>query len=609
MMVTGGRMDILTKLGRRIRAFRMSRRKIRRNEPALIALCAPLGALVGLVVVVLHEIVAWLHIVDFDLPPGGQLSSGVHVDPLRLAVVPLAGGLVLGGLALLGRRLRRGEIVDPVEANAIHGGRMSLVDSWRLVLSTVISNAAGASLGMEAAYSQIGAGILSSIGQGLRLRREDLRVFVAAGAAAAIAAAFNAPLAGAFYAFELVLGSYTTAALAQVAVAALTGTLVVRATIGVAPIFLVQAPPVAVAHWDYPLFVLLGILSAGVGIAAMRGATWCEAILRKSPLPQWLRPALGGLVLSALAYVVPQVLGGGHGGIKALFEAEPPLLPLLLVLAAKLAASALSIGTGFRGGLFSSSLYLGCLFGALVSGMAGWVIPAIAQQHIIFMLVGMGAVAAAIVGAPVTMVLLVLELTGDFQVALAVLAGVVVAATITRYTFGYSFATWRFHQRGKSIKGAHDIGWIADLTVQRLVRADAVTVRQCVPLLELREMVPLGSRSRIFAVDNDQRYVGTIDVAMIHDPDLDAAAEGLVADDLASGRGEFLLPDMDIRSALIRFDEAEIESMPVLASEGDRRVVGYVTEAYALRRYTQELERRRSAELGERGLFNIGVVD
>jgi chloride channel protein, CIC family len=604
-----GRMEALAKLGRRIRAVQVSRRRLRRNEPLLIALCAPLGAAVGLVVVLLHEIVAWLHIVDFALPPDGHLSSGQHVDPLRLAIVPAIGGLVLGALALLGRRLRRGEIVDPVEANAIHGGRMSLIDSWRLVLSTMISNAAGASLGMEAAYSQIGAGILSSVGQFIRLRREDLRIFVAAGAAAAIAAAFNAPLAGAFYAFELVLGSYTTAALAQVAVASLAGTLVVRATIGVAPIFLVQVPAVEVPHWEYPLFVVLGILAAGIGIAAMRGATWCEAVLRKSPLPQWLRPTLGGLALSAIAYVVPQVLGGGHGGIKALFEAEPALAPLLLVLVAKLAASAISIGSGFRGGLFSSSLYLGCLFGAVLSGALGWVLPTLASQHVIFMLVGMGAVAAAIVGAPVTMVLLVLELTGDFQVALAVLAGVVVAATITRFTFGYSFATWRFHQRGKTIKGAHDIGWIADLTVQRLIRADARTVRQCTPLLVLREMIPLGSRSRVFAVDNDDRYVGTIDVAVIHDPDLDAAADGLVADDLAGGRGEFLLPDMDIRTALIRFDEAEIESLPVLAGGADRKVVGYVTEAYALRRYTHELERRRSAELGERGLFNIGTVE
>ena len=486
---------------------------------------------------------------------------------------------------------------------------MSLIDSIRLAGATIISNAAGASLGMEAAYSQMGSGMLSSVGQWLHLRRADLRVFVAAGAAAAIAAAFNAPLAGAFYAYELVLGSYTPGALAQVATASLAGTLTMRATIGVAPIFLVHAPPMEVHHWVYPLLAMLGVLAAGIGIVTMRAATWCETALRSLPTPQWLRPVIGGGVLSVIASAFPQVLGSGHGAIQAMFKTTPMLLPLALLLLAKIAASAISIGSGFRGGLFSTSLYLGCLFGATVwqalAPLAGW----LGNQEMIFMLVGMGAVAAAIVGAPVTMVLLVLEVTGDFDVGLGVLSGVITAATITRYAFGYSFATWRFHLRGKGIRGAHDVGWVADLTVARLIRDDAKTVRQDTPLLQLRSQVPLGSRSLVFAVDDADRYVGIIDVMLVHDPDLDDAAAGLVAGDLANGRGRYLLPEMDIRTVLSRFDEAESETLPVLAAPADRRVIGYVTEAYALRRYAQEMERRRNAELGERDLFSVGRVD
>ncbi|HLN24072.1 MAG TPA: chloride channel protein [Patescibacteria group bacterium] len=586
-----------------------ARHRLRNNELALIALCAPLGAVVGLAVVAMHEVVSWLHVVDFGLPAGSYLSTGVSIAPDRLTLVPAAGGLLLGLLALLGHRFRPHEIVDPVEANAIHGGRMSLIDSMRLAAATIISNAAGASLGMEAAYSQMGSGLLSSVGQWLKLRRADRRIFVAAGAAAAIAAAFNAPLAGAFYAFELVLGSYSPAALAQVATASLAGTLVMRATIGVAPIFLVHAPALEVHHWEYPLFALLGIAAAGVGIATMRAATWCETALRNLPAPNWLRPAIGGAMLSAIAGIFPQVLGAGHGAIQALFETSPMFLALASLLLAKMAASAISIGAGFRGGLFSSSLFLGCLFGATLSQAMSLFAPWLASQQMIFMLVGMGAVAASIVGAPVTMVLLVLEVTGDFEVALGVLAGVITAASVTRYTFGYSFATWRFHQRGKTIRSAHDIGWIAEMTVAGLVRDDARTIRQDVPLLQLRQQVPLGSRSRVFAIDDGGGYVGIIDVDVAHDPDIDDAAAGLVAGDLASGRDHYLLPEMDVRCALDRFEEAEIEALPVLADARDRQVVGYVTEAYALRRYAHEMERRRNAELGERDLFSVGRVD
>ncbi|PKU23534.1 chloride channel protein [Telmatospirillum siberiense] len=581
---------------------------LRNSEPALIALCAPLGAIVGLVVIALHELVTWLHIHDFGLAAGTYLSGGRGIDPVRMIGVPALGGLLLGVMALLINRWRSNQIVDPVEANALYGGRMSLLDSLRLAFFTLISNGAGASVGMEAAYTQLGSGLLSSAGQFLNLRRVDLRVFVAAGSAAAIAAAFNAPLAGAFYAYELVLGTYSTATLAQVAMASLAGTLVARGVAGGAPIFSVATPGLVIDHWEYPLFGLLGVAAGGVGIVTMKMVTWFESGLRRLPTPDWLRTAIGGAGLSLLALSFPQVLGSGHGGIQDLLVETPAPMMLLGLLLAKMVASALSIGAGFRGGLFSSSLFLGCLFGAVLAKMFGllgwWGGP----HQTVFMLVGMGAVAASIVGAPLTMVLLVLEATGDFAVTLCVLSGVMTSAIVTRYAFGYSFSTWRFHQRGVSIRGAHDVGWIAELTVARMMRGSPKTVRLDVPLRQLREMTPLGAVSRVFAIDDDGFYAGMIDVATAHDSDLDDAAAGLVAGDLATDRRHFLLPSQDVRSAMARFATAEAEALPVLASETDRHIVGYLTEAYALRRYAQALEHRRSTELGVPDLFAAGPL-
>jgi CIC family chloride channel protein len=584
------------------------RRSLRDNEPVLIGLCAPLGALVGFVVVTMHEAVTALHWLIYGSPIDSSLSAATGLNWIRIAAVPALGGLVLGLLQMLMRRIRPHDIVDPVEANALYGGRMSFIDSCRLAAATLISNGVGAALGLEAAYTQIGAGMLSVAGQKLRLRRADLRVFVAAGAAAAIAAAFNAPLAGAFYAFELILGNYAPAALAQVAMASLASTMVMRGTVGVDPIYLVNAPSLAFHEWQYPLFVVLGLGAAGIGITTMRAATWIEAKLKKLPTPDWLRPAIGGLLLSVVAVPFPQVLGSGHGAIQWLFESSPPIALLLVLLVAKIVASALSLGAGFRGGLFSTSLFLGCLYGDGVSRLAGLFGPWLAGQYTVFTLVGMGAMAASIVGAPVTMVLLVLEVTGDFNVALAVLAGVVTASTITRFRFGYSFSTWRFHQRGKQIRGAYDVGWLADLKVNKILRADVTLIGRGTPLLQLRELVPLGSRSTVFAVDDGGRYVGAIDVGAIHDPELDDAATALVAGDLSGGRSHFLLPEMDVRTALNRFEESEAETLPVLAAADDARVIGYVSEAYALKRFAHEMERQHSAQVGERDLFNLGSV-
>jgi CIC family chloride channel protein len=593
---------------RRARLLLMaSQRGLRDAEPSQILLCAVMGCFTGAVVDLLREGVAWLHVFDFGIPADHYLSEGVGVSQGRLLFVPLLGGLLLGLAARAARARRLNEIVDPIEANALHGGRMSLRESLWLTFTTVISNGAGASLGMEAGYSQLGAGLYSWLGRWFRLRRADLRVFVTAGAAAAIAAAFNAPLAGAFYGYELILGSYTTKALAPVMVASVSAALTQRAMSHMKALFEVSGG-FSVPSGSYLLFALLGVGAAGVAVAAMQAVTWTERSLRASRLPDWLRPAVGGALLSMLALFAPQVLGSGHGAVQFHFDTRWTFWALAALLILKLVASAVSVGSGFRGGLFSSALFLGTLFGAVFAQGLAYFSPGLEAQHNVFMLAGMGAVAAAVIGAPLTMVFLVLEATGDFQVTVAVVIAVTVASTIVRILFGYSFATWRFHLRGLSIRGAPDVGWISDMTVGRLMRSDAKTVPENLGLRALRAAYPVGGTKRLYVVDGAGHYIGAIDTSDLHDAEIDDALDWAVAGDLAEAPDQFLLPSENIRSALARFDSLQVETLPVLLSRSQKTVAGYVTEAYALKRYSAELERMRSAELGQRDLFSIGPL-
>ena len=606
-MAVADRTEDIPSLLRRLRLGLLgAQRGLRDAEPWQILVCAVFGSLIGAAVDLLREGVAWLHVYDFGIPADHYLSEGIGVRTSRLLIVPLLGGLILGALALLMKR-RSGDIVDPIEANALHGGRMSLRDSLWLTFMTVLSNGAGASLGMEAGYSQLGGGFYSWAGRWLRLRRADLRIFVTAGAGAAIAAAFNAPLAGAFYGYELILGGYTTKALAPVVVASVTAALTQRAMSHMKDLFTVSGS-FTISSESYFLYALLGLFAAGIAVIAMKGVTWTERGLRRSLLPDWLRPALGGIVLSALALYAPEVLGSGHGAVQLHFDTRFTIMALSILLAAKLIASSISVGSGFRGGLFSSALFIGALAGALFAQVAAVFSPGLESQHAAFMLAGMGSVAAAIIGAPLTMVFLVLESTGDFQVTIAVVIAVTVASTIVRIMFGYSFATWRFHLRGLSIRGAHDVGWISDMTVGRLMRADAKTVPGNLGLRALRTAFPPGGAKRLYVLDGEGRYAGAIDTEDLHDVAIDDALDGAVALDLAEAPGLFLLPGENIRSALSRFDALAIETLPVLNSVTQRGVLGYVTEAYALKRYTQELERMRSAELGQHDLFSIGPM-
>ena len=570
------------------------RRVLRNSSPGQLAACALMALVVGIAAAFLHVSLQWAHRITFLVPVDVHLSAAKDIPMGRVLAVPVLGGLVLGLLALAERRGKADEIIDPIEANAVHGGRMSLIPSLRLVLATFLSNVFGASIGMEAAYTQLGSAFLSIAGKWLHLRREDMRIFVAAGAAAAVAAAFHAPLAGAFYGFEVILGAYMVAAISQVAVAAVCGTLTAAILTGRDPLFALPLPALDIPNWYYLLFLLQGVAAALVGIFTMRAVTRTENLTRRLDLPEWASPIFGGLVLGVMALMVPQVLGGGQGAINLHLHESWPLIPLLVLLLAKILASAISIGSGFRGGLFSASLFIGCLFGQLFALLIGHFLPLGQEFPEIFMLVGMGSVAASIIGAPVTMVLLVLEMTGSFTATTAVLMGVLIASAMTRHYFGYSFSTWRFHLRGLRISGAHDVGWIEEITVAALMREDGHTVSAGASLEEIRAMAAPRSAKRLFVTDDAGQYLGAIDATHLPPADAETATN---AASLAERPEQFLLPTHNIRQALDQFAEAEVEELPVL-DPTTRRLLGYLSESYALRRYTQELESRNAQQFG-----------
>ena len=578
----------------------------RNSEMALILLAGVLGLGAGLSVVMLRVSVTAIHSALFGIPWGGHLSDGFSLDWWQVVFVPCVGGLVVGGAAWVIKRRRPRETVDAIEANALFGGRMSLTDSLNLALLTVLSGGCGASVGLEAAYTQVGAGLCSNVGSRLSLRRDDMRTLVGCGAAAAIAAAFDAPLAGAFYAFELIIGNYSIGNLAPVLLAALSGTFVAREFLGEDLAF-ATSRAVHLTTTDYLLFVPEGLGAAGLGMIVMQGVTATEQWMRRQAIPPWVRPPIGGLVVGIVALIYPRVLGSGHGGIVANLHFTFDLPYLCGLVAAKIAASAISIGVGFRGGLFSSSLFLGTLFGGAVVMSLNVVAPSFDADPLVYTLVGMGAVGAAIVGAPITMILLVLESTRDFAATVGVTVGVIAATVAVRRWFGYSFATWRFHLRGLKITGAEDIGWIDSLTIGRVMRRDGKTVPTEMSVAAMRKAFPPGAIPQLFATE-DGRLVGTIDPADLWAPDLGGIPEEVSAADLMLPVEATLLATDNLQSSLKKFSEAKLEILPVVEDPDGLQLIGYLTEAEALKSYSRELERHRSDTIGEARLFSTAIT-
>ncbi len=599
------RRGFASNLKTRVRLF--TRHNIRNSDVGMTIVAAALGSVIALGVALTSLAVAEFHHLLYGVRLEQRLSGVVEIERWRLLLIPCLGGLVYGLVAYALWRWKPRDIVDAIEANALHGGHMSLSDSLRLTGLTVLSAGIGASVGLEAAYTQLGAGIASRIGRQLHLRRGDLRTYVGCGAAAAIAAAFNAPLAGAFYAFELIIGSYTLMTLVPVVVAAIFATLVTRTLFGEQPIF------VAYAHVDlsaanYLILAVLGLVAGLLAIGAMVGVTFVEQWSKRASLPTWARPALGGLILGNFAWFFPQVLGSGHGGIETTIATGPDAyaLPMLLLLIfAKTVGSAVSIGSGFRGGMFSSSLFLGALYGAAAALILHELTPGVAINATIYILAGMGAVAAGVVGAPVTMIILVLEFTSDFSATLGVTVSVIISILVVRHGFGYSFATWRFHLRGVTLHSPHDIGWLHELQVANLMRRDFAVVPFDLPLVELCRQFPMDASTPIFVIDAQAAYRGVVDPIEAHaianrDPETTQ-----VARDVAHGAEHFLTPGQPVRELLDHFIVSAAETLAVVDNPRDRHIQGYLSEAFALRRYYRELEARHREELGDDELFNL----
>jgi CIC family chloride channel protein len=579
------------------RALTTLRALLRSNEFYLIPLALVIGVITGAIVTLMSEIAQIAHVLIFGIPIDVRLSANVRVNPIVALVAPALGGLSLGIMEWWRRRLKISSAVDPIEANALRGGRLSARDSVVVSGQTLISNGCGASVGLEAGYTQIGAGAASLIGQFLNLRRNDLRLIVGCGAAAAIAAAFGAPITGAFYACELIVGVYAVGSAAPILAASLAGALTAQ-NLGGAPYSLEISHVGSVSLEQYLALVGLSLIVAMIGILVMRSSSLFERVFKQKWLPVWLRPVIGGLCVGGLAIVTPQVLAAGHGAMVLDLHREMLISVIVTVIALKLIACLISLASGFRGGLFFCSLFVGSLLGKFFAAVVALTGTGFAVDPTVSMLTGMATLGVAIVGGPLTMSFLVLEMTRSVDVTAVVLAGSIVTSIFVRFMFGHSFSTWRLHLRGETIRSANDVGWLRNLTVERMMRTDVGKVPSTTTIAACRREFVLGSRQAIVVVNNSDDYCGLVLLPELFSPELDTIADDIQVVELARYTDIALLPEMNVKTAMKLFDDAEAEVLAVLESADSRKVIGLLSETFARRRYVEEIDQATRGVLG-----------
>ena len=569
------------------------RQTLRDETLTLSVIAIVLGLVVGWAIVGFREAIDLVQWLAFGSTDERLASVARNLPWWQVLLAPAVAGLAVG---LFFRFLAKGcgtaGPAQVIEASATVGGRMPFWKGMAATVASTISIGGGASVGREGPAVLLGATLSAWLAERLDFQRRRSRVLLGCGAAAAVAASFNAPLAGALFAHELILGHYALRAFAPVVMSSIAATLVSREVYGDYAAFIV--PAVETIHWiEFPAFALTGVVCGIVATLMVVMIFRIQDSHKSVPVPLWLKPAIAGLFVGGIALVFPEVLGVGYEVTDNALQGSIELHLILLILVAKLVATAISLGGGFGGGVFSPSLTLGALAGAAAGSIATWISPELSSGAAAYALVGMGAVSAAVLGAPISTTLIIFELTSNYTLTVAVMVAVVLAVVISQNLTGRkSFFLWQLERAGLVLDGGHDVSALQRLTVKDVLKTEPVLVTPESPVLDVELKLARSMAGSVFVVQDGQ-FLGSISHQQVV-----SVPEAEVADQTAQDIARQLTPLSEtdtLDHVKGRFEETGEETLPVALAEGG---FGYVLSHDVLRAYTAAMTEIQSEERG-----------
>lgn len=550
-----------------------------RGEDMQIALLALLvGGLAGYAAVGFRLLIGWIQYLFYGEAAEKLYSAAQALPWWQVLLAPAACGLLVGlFIRYLMPNGRPQGVADVIESAALHEGRMPLRHVALASLANAASIGGGASVGREGPVVLLGAGLASAVGKRLGYSRGNMLTLLGCGVASAVAASFNAPLAGALFALEVVVGHYRLKAFAPVVMASVTGTIVSRIHFGDFPAF-IKPQYNLVSFWEFPAFALLGVTAAVAAVAMMGAIIAVSYGARHSRVPAWARPAIAGLAVGAIALLFPQVLGVGYEATDRALNGEFGLWLLFGIIVAKIAATGLSIGGGFGGGVFSPSLMLGAMVGAAFGTVAASIFPELASDRGAYTLVGMGAVSGAVLGAPISTILIIFELTGDYKVTLGVMFAVVIASVIARAVFGRSFFHWQLGVRGVMADMDHAERTIRRTTMADLARVPVPAMNDACSVADARSMLIEAPDRPVYVVDDDGRLRGWVGLPDLFAFGFEAAPSAGESVENAMDTPPFLLESDNVEEAMQVFSRTTETMLPIVSNPTDKTLKGEVRQ-------------------------------
>ena len=569
----------------------------------LIALVVGLGTGIG--AVIFRYLITFFEFVGYSWIPEKFPSLG----NLVVVFVPAVGGLIVGLLIYNFAQEAKGHGVPEVmEAVALHGGKIRPIVALVKSLASAISIGSGGSVGREGPIVQIGSSIGSTLGQKLHLSDEKIRILVACGAAGGIAATFNAPIAGVIFALEIILGQFSVRHFSLVVISSVASSIVGQAVFGDIPAFLIPVEYGITSMWEFAFYPILSVLAAFLGVLFVRSLYWTEDLFDDwKGIPDWLKPMVGGILLGGLALLyplltgvqwerMPQIFNVGYDVIESALAGNMLLSAALVLLFLKLIATILTLGSGGSGGVFAPSLFMGAMLGTVFEMGIRTIFPNIIAPPGAYAMIGMAATFTAAAHAPITAVIILFELTGDYRIILPLMLTVVITTIVSQSILkGESIYTLKLSRRGVHLSRGRDVDILEGVQVKEVMSHDFTVISMNETLSSLSSLLNQTSSHGVVVLDEGGKLFGIVTVSDLRNAisskfNLDKT----LVKEVTTKRADLLVtyPDETIGQALYRMGSRGLGRLPVISREDPHQVLGLVRRQNIIRAYHLALTRR-----------------
>jgi len=490
----------------------------------------------------------------------------------------------------------------------LEGGKIKFRAILLKTVSTSLTIGTGGSAGVEGPIAQVGGALGSQVGQFFRVSGSRMKVYIAAGCAGGVAAMFNAPIAGVFFASEIVLlGTYEMSSFSALVISSAMATVVSRATYGESPAFPVPDYQLVNAPVEIPLYILMGVVVGIVAVLHIRIFYWVRDRFAAVPINIFVKPIVGAFIVGSIGIVMPQVMGNGYDYIGEVLHGHGVVWVMLLLVFLKIFATAVTLGSGGAGGVFAPSLFIGAVLGGTFGGAANYLLPAgtIAASGA-YAAVGIGSFLAAATHAPLTAIFLLFEMTGNYLIIIPIMLASVIGTVVAKKLFPDSIDTVDFTREGIDIHDGRETAVMKSIKVGMAMTEDVGFVSESANVNHLLKIFSMAEGSFYFPVLADSgrnagQMVGIISLqdvkTILHDEEMRANASvgNICARDVIT-----LTPDDDLFTAMELLNKKGIEEIPVVENQNERWVVGMLKRRDVIAAYNREVLKK--------GISNKGIT-